>query len=421
MTALRITDLAQPQLSEAQQGALDATKDMVVDLSVDGILADARRKTQLDDFGPQDFLRRLQLLCDEWSSDTGLTNIGKVTLRNYLVQYARNRLLIQDVVKKHPEIHDEQITQPIIVCGLPRSGTTHMLNLLAADSRLRSLPLWESYEPVPSPLDKPREDGVDPRYARCQKKWDMTQQMTPLLAAMHPMNPDHIHEELELMNPDFASYNFEWLTQSPRWRDDYYAQDQTPHYEYTKTVLKLLQWQDRQAGRLKQRWVLKCPQHMEQLPVLQAVFPDATVVITHRDPVAVIQSAMTMLAYGQRLNRHCVDIESLAAYWPDRIEHLLRRCVETRQILPESSSLDVPFHEFMADDMAMVEKIYAKAGLELTKQARAEMQQFVDEHPRGKHGQVQYNLKEDFGIDPAVLRERFRFYFDAFPVKAEAK
>ncbi len=350
-----------------------------------------------------------------------LTNIGKLTLRNSLVLYARNRLLIQDVMKKHPEIHDEQITQPIIVCGLPRSGTTHMLNLLAADSRLRSLPLWESYEPVPSPQDKPRDDGVDPRYARCQKKWDMTQQMTPLLAAMHPMNPDHIHEELELMNPDFASYNFEWLTQSPRWRDDYYAHDQTPHYIYTKTVLKLLQWQDRQAGKLKQRWVLKCPQHMEQLPVLQAVFPDATVVVSHRDPVAVIQSAMTMLAYGQRLNRHRVDIEGLASYWPDRIEHLLRRCVETRQLLPEEKSLDAPFHEFMADDMAMVEKIYAKAGLELTAQARAEMQQFIDVHPRGKHGQMQYNLKEDFGIDPAALRERFRFYFDAFPVKVEAR
>lgn len=421
MTALRIIDLAHPQLTDAQRGALDATKDMAVDLSIDGILADARRKTQLEDFGSQDFLRRLQLLSDEWGSDTGLTNIGKLTLRNSLVQYARNRLLIRDVLKKHPEIHNEQITQPIIVCGLPRSGTTHMLNLLAADSRLRSLPLWESYEPVPSSLDKPRDDGVDPRYARCQKKWEMTQQMTPLLAAMHPMNPDHIHEELELMSPDFASYNFEWLTQSPRWRDDYYQQDQTPHYEYMKTVLKLLQWQDRQAGKLKQHWVLKCPQHMEQLPVLQAVFPDATVVVTHRDPVAVIQSAMTMLAYGQRLNRHRVDIESLAEYWPDRIEYLLRRCVETRKLLPEAKSLDAPFHVFMADDMAMVEKIYAKAGLALTAQARAEMQQFIDAHPRGKHGQMQYNLKEDFGIDPAVLRERFRFYFDAFPVKAEAK
>jgi hypothetical protein len=421
MTALRINDLAQPQLTEVQSGALDATKEMLVDLSVEGILADAKRKVQLDDFGPQDFLRRLQLLCDEWASDEGLTNIGKLTLRNSLVQYARNRLLIHDLLQRHPEIHDEKIERPLIVCGLPRSGTTHLVNLLAADSRLRSLPLWESYEPVPSPLDKPREDGIDPRYARCQKKWEMTQQMTPFLAAMHPMNPEHIHEELELMSPDFASYNFEWLTQSPGWRDDYFAHDQTPHYDYMKTVLKLLQWQDRQAGKLKQRWVLKCPQHMEQLPVLHSVFPDATIIITHRDPVAVIQSAMTMLAYGQRLNRHRVDIAGLVSYWPDRIEHLLRRCVATRNHLPSSQSIDVPFDVFMADDMGMVERIYAKAGLELTTQARAGMQQFIEEHPRGKHGQVQYNLKEDFGIDPAVLRERFRFYFDAFPVKAEAK
>ena len=419
MTALRITDLAQPQLTEAQRGALDATKDMVVELSVEGILADARRKTGLDDFGPDDFLRRLQLLCDEWNSDSGLTNIGRFSLRNKLVLYARNRLLIHDLLDRHPDIHDEKISQPLIVCGMPRSGTTHLVNLLAADSRLRSLPLWESYEPVLSPLEKPRDDGIDPRYARCQKKWEMTQQLTPLLAAMHPMNPEHIHEELELMSPDFASYNFEWLTHSPRWRDDYYTHDQTPHYQYMKTVLKILQWRDRQAGKIKPRWVLKCPQHLEQLPVLQTVFPDATIIITHRDPVAVIQSAMTMLAYGQRLNRHRVDIEGLATYWPDRIEHLLRRCVDTRHWVPAEKSIDVPFHEFMADDMAMVEKIYAKAGLALTDQARAEMKTFIDEHPRGKHGQMQYNLKEDFDIDPSVLRERFRFYFDAFPVKPE--
>src|SRR5690625_7595320 len=82
----------------------------------------------------------------------------------------------------------------------------------------------------------------------------------PLLAAMHPMDPDHIHEELELMGPDFASYNFEWLSPSPRWRDHYLATDQTPHYEYLRDVLKLLQWR-RGPGR----WVLKCPQHLEQL------------------------------------------------------------------------------------------------------------------------------------------------------------
>lgn len=414
-----ISDLAEPQLSEMQRGVLEATKDMVVDFSVDGILAAAKRKVQLEDFGADDFLRRLQLLCDEWGSDDGLTNIGKLSLRNKLVLFARSRLLIRNLLKRHPEIHEEYIDQPIIVCGLPRSGTTHLLNLLAADSRLRSLPLWESCEPVLSPLEKPRDDGQDPRYVRCSKQWEMTQQMTPLLAAMHPMNPEHIHEELELMGPDFASYNFEWLTMSPRWRDDYYAHDQTPHYEYMKTVLKILQWQDRQAGKLKQRWVLKCPQHLEQLPVLQTVFPDAAIVITHRDPVAVIQSAITMLAYGQRLNRKQVLMRELLDYWSDRVERLLRACVRDRPAIPAACSIDVPFDVFMADNIAVVRRIYEVAGLAFTPEAEREILQFIADHPRGKHGQVQYNLRGDFGIEPAVLRERFRFYFDAFPVGAE--
>ncbi len=414
-----MADLANPVLTDMQRDALTMTADMAIDFSVAGILADAKRKTQLDDFGADGFLRRLQLLCDEWGSDDGLTNIGKLSLRNKLVLFARNRLLIHDLLKRHPEIHDEQIEQPIIVCGLPRSGTTHLVNLLAADSRLRSLPLWESYEPVLSSKEKSREDGVDPRYRRCQKQWDMTQQMTPLLAAMHPMNPDHIHEELELMGPDFASYNFEWLTMSPRWRDDYYQQDQTPHYQYMKTVLKILQWKDHVAGKSEKRWVLKCPQHLEQMPVLQKVFPDATVVITHRDPVSVIQSAITMLAYGQRINRKQVQLQALVSYWSDRIEHLLLACVRDRAVIPAASSIDVPFDAFMADDMAMVRKIYAKANLDMTLHAEQELQRFITDHPRGKHGQVQYDLKGNFGVEPDSLRERFRFYFDAFSVSEE--
>ena len=150
--------------------------------------------------------------------------------------------MIHDLLQRHPEIHEIEICAPIIVAGLPRSGTTHLLNLMAADPRLRALPLWESYEPVPVPGETLLEDGTDPRYQRCADAWAMMQQTVPMLAAMHPMDPDHSHEELELMGPDFASYNFEWLSPSPRWRDHYYATDQTPHYEYMKTGLKILQW-----------------------------------------------------------------------------------------------------------------------------------------------------------------------------------
>jgi hypothetical protein len=337
-----------------------------------------------------------------------------LSLRNKLVQYSRNRLLIHDTLKRHPEIHDEVIDRPLIVCGLPRSGTTHLVNLLAADARLRSLPLWESYEPVLSPFEKPRDDGVDPRFRRCRKQWETTQLMMPLLAAMHPMNPEHIHEELELMGPDFASYNFEWLSMSPRWRDDYFQHDQTPHYGYMKSVLKLLQWQDRLAGNAKQRWVLKCPQHLEQLPVLRNIFPDATLAITHRDPVAVVQSAITMLAYGQRMNRTKVLMPELLGYWTDRIERLLRSCIMDRALWPASQSVDIPFHELIADDLGVVAKIYNLADLPMTAAARSQHQVFL-EQSRENYGRVHYDLESQFGVRTDDLRKRFDFYFEAFP------
>lgn len=414
---IEVEDLRAPILNDFQKAALAYGETLEIDFSVDGILEEARAATGLKDFGPMDFLERLGVLASEWSEDVGLTGIGRLTLRNKLALFTRNRLLIHDYWQKHPEVLEERITAPIIVVGLPRSGTTHLLNLMAADTRLQALPLWESYEPLPMPEDKIRGEGLDPRYSRCAAQWEAMQQATPLLAAMHPMNPDHIHEELELMGPNFGSYNFEWLSVSPRWRDHYYSQDQTPHYEYCRDVLKILQHQ-RGAPR---RWVLKCPQHLEQLPVLQKVFPDATFAVTHRDPVAVIQSSITMLAYGQRINRKQVEPEALAEYWTDRIDHLLRACVRDRDSLPQDRTIDVPFHIFMQDDLAMVEKIYAKAGLEMNHAARNQLQNFIDTHPRGKQGQMRYHLKRDFGVDPQALRERFAYYFEKFPARPENK
>ena len=419
--AIRITDLAKPQLSDMQQAALDYGDTLTVDLEAEGILQEAREHTCLDDFGPLDFLQRLRLLCQEWGADTQLTNIGRLSLRNKLLQHASSRLLIQDILNRHPEIHQVEVRNPIIVAGLPRSGTTHLVNLMAADERLRALPLWESYEPVPMPGETPVGGQDDPRYQRCAQQWEMMQSMSPLLAAMHPMNPDHIHEELELMGPDFASYNYEWLSLSPRWRDHYYGSDQTAHYEYMKTVLKILTWQDGDHSGENTRWVLKCPQHLEQLAVLHKVFPDATVPVTHRDPVSVIQSTATMLAYGQRISRTNVDPAAIIDYWSERIVHLLRGCVSQRDCIPAAQSIDVYFHQFMADDLATVEAIYERAGLPMTERARAQLQQFITAHPRGKHGQVHYDLRQDFGIEPAALRECFDFYMQQFPVRVEVQ
>ena len=186
------------------------------------------------------------------------------------------------------------------------------------------------------------------------------------------------------------------------------------HYAYLRTVLQALTWL-----RGPDRWVLKSPQHLEQLGPLHETFPDATVVLTHRDPVAVVQSAITMMAYGERMRRTRIDLAALAAYWVDRIERLLRACVRDRDRIPAAQIVDVPFHDFMADDLGTVDGIYAAAGLPMTSEARAALGAFADDNRRGKHGRVVYDLRRDFGLDPAVVRRRFDFYFERFAVQPE--
>lgn len=411
---IRIEDLRDPVLNEAQKAALAYGESNPVELSVDAVLTAAVERTGLEDFGPADFRERLALWLAETDENPERTALGRFSLYNDCVRAASNRLWIHDLLERHPEIHEQEIERPIIVVGLPRSGTTHLVNLIAADQRLRSMPLWEGQQPVPDPREKPGPDGVDPRYTRSAVAWEGFRTSSPLIAVMHPMNPDHIHEELELQLPDFTSYNQEWVTRAPRWRDYYLAHDQTPHYVYLRTVLKILQWY-----RPRERWVLKSPQHLEQLGPLLKAFPDATIVMTHRDPVSVIQSSATMLAYGARMNYTEARPEWYFEYWSDRIRGLLEASVRDRALLPSDRTIDVLFHEFMADDLAMVERIYEVAQLPMTKDARAQIQAYLESHQRGQSGQVVYDVRKDFGAEPSTVRAPFDFYRERFAVKVE--
>ena len=413
---IRIADLAEPRLTDGQAAALAYARTMPVELSEQVVLEAARRQTGLSDFGADDFRARLRVWLEAAEEDTDLNALGRLGVFSNCVRYLANRLRVEDVLTRHPEIVQVAIGRPIIVAGLPRSGTTHLVNLIAADSRLRSLPYWESMEPVPARGDGPGRDGRDPRWTRCRQSYEQMIAQMPLLPAMHDMPPEHIHEEIELQELDFATYLLEWLARPPRWRDYYLGLDLRSSYAYLKKVLQVLTW-----FRGPRRWVLQSPQHLEQLGPLLATFPDATIAITHRDPVAVIQSAITMLAYGDRMRRTRVDPAGLAAYWIDRVERLLRACVRDRDRLPATQAIDVPFHALMADDLGMVTRIYERAGLPMTPGARAELARYVADNPRGKHGQVVYDLRRDFGIEPAAVRERFGFYFERFAVRAESQ
>jgi hypothetical protein len=411
---IRIGDLAAPVLTASQRAQVAWAESQPVSFREEELLEAARRQTGLADFGAPEFRDRLRVQLRSIEEDRELNALGRLGVHANLVRYLANRLRFEDLLRRHPEILEVEIVRPIIVAGLPRSGTTHLVNLIAADSRLRSLPYWESMEPIPAPGQGPGRDGRDPRFSRCRASYEQMVAQMPLIVAMHDMYPEHIHEEIELQELDFSSYLLEWLCRPPRWRDHYLGLDMRTHYAYLRRVLQALTWL-----RGPSRWVLKSPQHLEQLVPLQDAFPDATIAITHRDPVSVIRSAITMLAYGDRMRRTRVDLAGLAEYWIDRVERLLRACVRDRAKLSAERSVDVPFHEFMADDVGMVERIYARAGLSMSPAARAELDAHMADNPRGKHGQVVYDLRGDFGIEPDALRRRFDFYFERFPVGAE--
>jgi hypothetical protein len=413
---VRIDDLAAPRFSPETTEILTAMAAMAPGLRLEPelLMQEAVAATGLSDFGDEYFREPLSVLCNAFRTEAGLSGAGIVTNHALLVQLLKNRLLIQDLLRRHPEIHDERIVAPIIVCGLPRTGTTHLHNLMAADPALRSLPYWESLEPVLPEAEQPAPGEPDPRVARTEVALDFINSSMPYFKRMHEMTVDHVHEEIQLLAIDFSTMLFETTSAMPSWRDYYLAHDQTPHYEYLRTVLKALQWL-----RGGERWVLKSPQHLEQFPVLRSTFPDATFVVTHRDPVAVTTSVATMISYTARLSHEHVDAHRIGHYWADRIERMLRACVEDREVLPADQSIDVHFDEFMADDVAMVERIYDLAGQPMTGGCRTAMQAFMDDHPRGKFGGIVYDLG-DFGLDRDERRQALRFYVDRFGVTEES-
>jgi hypothetical protein len=284
---------------------------------------------------------------------------------------------------------------------------------MSADPALRSLPYWESIEPVLSELERPAPGEPDPRLARTDAALAFLNDALPYFKRMHEMTTEHVHEEIQLLAIDFSTMLFETVAPVPSWRDYYLTHDQTSSYRYLRKLLQVLQWL-----RGGERWVLKSPQHLEQFGPLSTVFPDATFVVTHRDPVAVTVSLCTMIAYSNRLSAADPDPHVVGRYWGSRIEDMLRACVRDRDLLPADRSIDVRFDEFMADDVAMVERIYALAGQPFTPAARAAMDAFMTEHPRGRHGAVLYDAAQ-LGIDPGERRRALAFYSERFGITPE--
>jgi len=406
---VRIPDLAKPQRSELQDQARAAAEaNPLPKITPEAVLEAARRETGLRDFGAPDFLERLRAQVDALNADAGLHPAGSAGCFTAMVSFARNRLQLEDLVRRHPEILELELEPPVLIAGLPRSGTTFLHNIMAANPRLRSTPYWEAIRPVAEPWIV---DGVDTRWELAQQGWEQMDRLSPVLKMVHPFTPDHICEDVELTDLDFGSYTLEWHALVPGWRDYQASHDFRPTYRYLHKTFQALTFQS--GGSRK--WVTKCPQHMERLAQLRDVFPDATFLINHRDPVASIQSAITGLTYSARIGRREVEPRRIADYWIDRYERLLRACVAQRDGLDPARTLDVYFHELMADPRAVLARAYQKIGMPFDAAAHRAIDAALAENRRGKYGQLVYDLRTDFGLEPAAVRERFAFYLERFP------
>ncbi len=408
MTLVRLDDLAEPRFSAEAQQLLDmmATMAPSCPLDADALHAHASADTGLHDFGAQDYRERLDVYLAALREIDGLHPAGVVNFYGQLLQLLKNRLLFTDLLSRHPEIDDIELPPPVVIAGLPRTGTTHLHNLLAAPPTFRSMPYWESVEPFPLP----QEAGVepDPRRMRMEVAVGLINTVMPYFPLMHEMTTDHVHEEIQLLANDFSTMLFETLADVPRWRDYYQAHDQTPHYEYLAGQLKAMQFL-----RGARRWLLKSPQHLEQVPVLDRVFPGSIVVFTHRDPVPVALSMIAMITYSARMHRSPVPVKRIADYWIDRLERMLNALVRDRDTVGPDRSIDIRFDGFMADEPGVAEKVYALAGEPFTDQVRAAITGYLAGHQRGRLGNVETSY-EMFGLKADDLRARFAPYVERF-------
>lgn len=404
---IRLTDLADPVYPEAAMPMRDglAAYGAMLELTPQAMLSAAIERTGLDDFGDSAFRERLDVLCASLREEAGLSAVGVAVAFEQLVGNLVNRLRLEALIAEHPEIEDIAIERPIIICGLPRTGTTHLLNLMAADPNLRHLPYWESLEPFPAPDEAGDET---PRRDRCAAGLDLINTSMPEFRRMHDMTVDHAHEEIQLLANDLSTMLFETTYYLPSFAAYYKSHDQGPSYAYLKRSLQALQFL--RGGR---RWVLKSPQHLEQFPTLYATFPDATFVVTHRDPVEVTRSMATMVAYASRMGAAHPDPVRLGNYWLGRAEDLFNGCLRDRDALPAEQSLDVLFGDFMSDEQGTLAAIYELAGEPFDDEVRAAMAHFIAEHPRGRYGEVIYDLA-DVGLDGADVARRLGAYRERF-------
>ncbi|MDO7836681.1 sulfotransferase [Sphingobium sp. HBC34] len=379
------------------------------------LIAAARDATGLSDFGDDYFRAVLDRLCRSAEEELDLSPVGRRNLYGQILDHLVQRLRFQDLWNRHPEILDETIEAPIFIVGLPRSGTTFLQQLLAQHPALRAVPFWENLAPLPQhdPAIRPPDDA--PLIAQAERNVEGLRRFAPGLLALHQVAAEEPEEEIYLLGPGFASTVYEWVYILPSFGRWYASADHSAGYRHFRQILQTLQWM-RGGGR---RWLLKAPQHMEQLGPLRAAFPDAVIVETLRDPLTAAASLANLCCYGQRLRTDRPDPLATGAAAEAMIGRLVEAYVRDR---PDNDPhfISVPFADLMGDPLPLAARVLAAAGVPMTDEARAAMAAYVADNGRKDRVPVNYG-PADFGIDIPRLRARLDGYYARFGLTPDPK
>lgn len=386
------------------------TSERATSFEAASILAEARERTGLDDFGEDSFREPMERLLRSLEQEAELSPAGRAMQRARLVGLLVNRLRTEDHFRRFPEIAGEEIREPLVIVGLARTGTTMLHRMIACDPRIFSLLWWESRNPAPFPDAKAGRE--DPRIADAAAEVAAMVEGAPELVAMHPIEAEQPDEEIMLLEHSFFSTNPEAFADVPSfgaWLDE---QDQTPGYLYLKRLLQFLQWQKRRAGGSGERWVLKTPHHLGFVDLLFRVFPDARVIQTHRDPIETIPSLASLIHAVRSLASDVADPRATGRQWSGRMSRALAHCMRVRAD-HEDRFIDVWFRHAMRDPLAQIRRIYDFAGMLLTPEAVRKMERWSVENARDKRIAHSYTL-EQFGLTEDGIRRDFAAYRERF-------
>jgi hypothetical protein len=377
-------------------------------------MAEASRRSGLTDFGDERFRTGLGVLVESFNQQDTAHAFGRIFFREFVVGLLVNRLKIQADLKRHPEILDVPVPRPLFITGLPRSGTTFLHRLMSQDPSGRSMLFWETVAPTPPPR---RETyATDPRIAEVRRKLDLLHRLAPRLAIAHEFEAQSPDEDNNLFAHDFAAAILGFMFDVPdyvRWLNTLSTQELVGTYRYVKQQLQLLSWQC-----AADYWVLKAPGHLYSIESLMSVYPDACVVVTHRDPLQVIPSLCSLAAGFRGMFTNRLDLNRLGAELVEAMAIGPERMMAARATADHSRFYDVTYERLVAQPIETVRDVCRYFGYDFSPSYEARARRWLAENPYQKHGIHHYRL-DDFGLDAGTVERHFVSYSRWFAAHAE--